>query len=173
MSKICEHCNNQYNPINFRGSEQKFCSVNCRNEASKKRKIEELKNQIRNEYQNEQPRPTNNIHTQQYGNVINRVPNVTEETSIEFIKEIEKLRYENKLNQIENEHNLKLLELANKIDSMNKKFEEFIDEDDISISTGEEDVSMKYISGILNTSFGVELAKNPAIEKLVTAFTTK
>jgi len=173
MSKICQHCNNQYNPINFRGSEQKFCSVNCRNEASKHRKIEELKNQLRNEFQNQQQQPTNNIHTQQYGNAFNRVPNVIEETSIEFIKEIEKLRYENKLNQIENEHNLKLLELANKIDSMNRKFEEFIDEDDNEISTGQEDVSMKYISGILNTSFGVELAKNPAIEKLVTAFTTK
>lgn len=173
MSKICQHCNNQYNPINFRGSEQKFCSVNCRNEASKKRKIEELKNELRNELQNEQPKPTNNIHTQQYGNVINRVPNVIENTSTEFIKEMEKLRYENQIIRIENEHNLKLLELANKIDSMNKKFEEFYEEDDNEISTGQEDVTMKYISGILNTSFGVELAKNPAIEKLVTAFTTK
>lgn len=173
MSKICQHCNNQYNPINFRGSEQKFCSVNCRNEASKKRKIEELKNELRNEFQNEQPRPTNNIHTQQYGNVINRVPNVTENTSTEFVKEMEKLRYENQIIRIENEHNLKLLELANKIESMNKKFDEFYEEDDNEISTGQEDITMKYISGILNTSFGVELAKNPAIEKLVTAFTTK
>ena len=172
MSKICQHCNNQYNPINFRGSEQKFCSVNCRNEASKKRKIEELKNQIRNEYQNEQPRPTNNIHTQQYGNVINRVPNVTENTSTEFVKEMEKLRYENKLIQLENNYNLQILELANKLESINKKFEESFEEDN-SVSTGEEDITMKYISGILNTSFGVELAKNPAIEKLVTAFTTK
>jgi hypothetical protein len=173
MNKICQHCNNQYEPINFRGSEQKFCSVNCRNEASKKRKIEEIKNELRNEFQNEQPKPTNNIHTQQYGNVINRVPNVTENTSTEFIKEMEKLRYENQIIRIENEHNLKLLELANKIDSMNKKFDEFYEEDNNEISTGQEDVTMKYISGILNTSFGVELAKNPAIEKLVTAFTTK
>lgn len=173
MSKICQHCNNQYNPINFRGSEQKFCSVNCRNEASKKRKIEELKNQIRNEYQNEQPRPTNNIHTQQYGNVINRVPYVTENTNTEFIKEMEKLRYENQIIRIENEYNIKLVELANKIDSMNNKLDEYYEEDDLITTPGEEDITMKYIAGILNTSFGVELAKNPAIEKIVTAFTTK
>ncbi len=173
MSKICQHCNNQYNPINFRGSEQKFCSVNCRNEASKKRKIEELKNELRNEYQNEQPRPTNNIHTQQYGNVINRVPNVTENTSTEFIKEMEKLRYENQIIRIENEYNIKLVELANKIDSMNNKLDEYYEEDNLITKPNEEDITMKYISGILNTSFGVELAKNPAIEKLVTAFTTK
>lgn len=173
MSKICQHCNNQYTPINFRGSEQKFCSVNCRNEASKKRKIEELKNELRNEYQNEQPRPTNNIHTQQYGNVINRVPNVTENTSTEFIKEMEKLRYENQIIRIENEYNIKLVELANKIDSMNNKLDEYYEEDNLITKPNEEDITMKYISGILNTSFGVELAKNPAIEKLVTAFTTK
>lgn len=173
MSKICQHCNNQYNPINFRGSEQKFCSVNCRNEASKKRKIEELKNELRNEYQNEQPRPINNIHTQQYGNVINRVPYVTENTSTEFIKEMEKLRYENQIIRIENEYNIKLLELANKIDSMNNKLDEYYEEDDLITIPGKEDIAMKFIAGIFNTSFGVELAKNPAIEKLVTAFTTK
>jgi hypothetical protein len=85
---------------------------------------------------------------------------------------MEKLRYENKLIQLENNYNIQILELANKLDSINKKFDESYEEDN-SVSTGEEDTTLKYISGILNTSFGVELAKNPAIEKLVTAFTTK
>ena len=69
MSKInirfvpvkCQYCNNFYSTPNFLTSEQNFCSINCRNEASKKQKMDKLKNQLRNEVQNKREQPTSSF----------------------------------------------------------------------------------------------------------------
>ena len=37
MDKKCKNCNQEFTPINYRGSEQVYCSVKCRNMASIKR----------------------------------------------------------------------------------------------------------------------------------------
>jgi hypothetical protein len=69
MSKInirfetlkCHYCNSFYSTPNFLTSEQKFCSIDCRNKASKKQKMDKLKNQLRNEVQNKREQPTSSF----------------------------------------------------------------------------------------------------------------
>lgn len=51
MNKNCKNCNVEFTPLNYRGSEQIYCSVKCRNNASIKRHKENLINSIKEQYE--------------------------------------------------------------------------------------------------------------------------
>ena len=139
MDKKCKNCNQEFTPINYRGSEQVYCSVKCRNMASIKRHKENLINSIKEQYEpkekieaisgttdnNFDKNSERNLYTQRDTNFISdRILGLMEhnyETKSNLIEL--KLRNEilqKQLQELENE-NLELLQELEEIDNSDNK----------------------------------------------------
>jgi hypothetical protein len=54
----CIECNNEFNSVNNRGVEQKYCSLKCRNKSAFKRREQRLKNTYFSPLDNNNNEPT-------------------------------------------------------------------------------------------------------------------
>lgn len=69
MNKVCEECKQEFTQKqNVRGSEQKYCSVKCRQTSAQNRMINKIKNEARQETKIEAVPPVAEITQAIYGN---------------------------------------------------------------------------------------------------------
>ena len=136
--KNCLNCQIEFEPINFRGSEQIYCTTRCRNIASQKRKETNLINKIKEEYEPKQisaiPTTTHNNYNQngegnyspkQYGNHIST--DILRLMENNFETKIAVNKHELKIEQLEKElmeHKAEILELENELTELENKVPE-------------------------------------------------
>lgn len=108
----CKNCNKPFLATFNKGSEQKYCSVKCRQENAQKRVYDRIKEQVIG----------NNEKTESPTQKIIQAPIHNDIMDLKL--EIEKMKYEQKLKEIENYYEYKLIDMANKMELLAKKIEE-------------------------------------------------
>jgi hypothetical protein len=103
----CKNCNKPFQPTFNKGSEQIYCSVKCRQENAQKR----MYNRIKEEVMGTVPQPI-------------QQPFLNSNELLDLKMEIERMKYEQKLREIENNYAMMMNQIQNKMDLIVSKFEE-------------------------------------------------
>jgi hypothetical protein len=109
----CKNCNKPFQPTFNKGSEQLYCSIKCRQENAQKRMYERIKNDIMGNI----PKPIEKP-------IVNQQPYYNSNELFELKLEIEKMKYEQRLKDIENEYSNKLHLINNNMQHILNKIEE-------------------------------------------------
>lgn len=113
----CKNCNKPFQPTFNKGSEQLYCSIKCRQENAQKRMYERIKNDIMGNSQGNIEKPILS-HEQTYK------PSYNHNELMDLKLEIEKMKYEQRLKDIENEYSNKLHLIKNQMEIIRNKMEE-------------------------------------------------
>jgi len=113
----CKNCNKPFQPTFNKGSEQLYCSIKCRQENAQKRMYERIKNDIMGNSQGNIEKPILS-HEQTYR------PSYNHNELMDLKIEIEKMKYEQRLKDIENEYSNKLHLIKNQMEIIRNKMEE-------------------------------------------------
>lgn len=113
----CKNCNKAFQPTFNKGSEQIYCSVKCRQENAQKRMYDKIKNQVIGQ-SNKIEEPIVNSNK----------PVINSNELIDLKIEIERMKFQQKLNEIENYYANQLNEIRNNMELIYKKYEEYDDE---------------------------------------------
>jgi hypothetical protein len=133
----CKNCNKPFQPTFNKGSEQLYCSIKCRQENAQKRIYERIKNDIMGNHQVNMEKPIIS-HEQTYR------PSYNHNELMDLKIELERMKYEQKIKDIENGYVIMMNQVNNQMQNILNKMEEreneYVDE-----SPGEFE---KIISGI-------------------------
>ena len=113
----CKNCNKPFQPTFNKGSEQLYCSIKCRQENAQKRMYERIKNDIMGNSQGNIEKPILS-HEQTYR------PSYNHNELMDLKIEIEKMKYEQRLKDMENEYSNKLHVINNQMQNILNKMEE-------------------------------------------------
>jgi hypothetical protein len=109
----CKNCNKPFQSTFNKGSEQLYCSIKCRQENAQKRMYERIKNDIMGNI----PKPIEKP-------IVNQQPYYNSNELFELKLEIEKMKYEQRLKDMENEYSNKLHLINNNMQHILNKIEE-------------------------------------------------
>jgi len=113
----CKNCNKPFQPTFNKGSEQVYCSIKCRQENAQKR----MYNRIKDEVIGTMPQPKQQP-------IINQQPYLNSNELIDLKMEIERMKYEQKLRDIENHYAMMLDKIQNRMDLIESRNNEYDDE---------------------------------------------
>jgi hypothetical protein len=130
----CKNCNKPFQATFNKGSEQVYCSVKCRQENAQKRMYDRIKEEVMGTVPQVKQQP-----------IINQQPHLNSNELLDLKMEIERMKYEQKLREIENNHAMMMNQIQSKMDLIVSKFEEY-DDEPIKEESNE---FLKTISGIL------------------------
>jgi len=130
----CKNCNKPFQPTFNKGSEQVYCSIKCRQENAQKR----MYNRIKDEVIGTMPQPKQQP-------IINQQPYLNSNELIDLKMEIERMKYEQKLRDIENHYAMMLNKIQNRMDLIESRNNEYDDEP----VKEESNEFLKTLSGIL------------------------
>jgi hypothetical protein len=130
----CKNCNKPFQATFNKGSEQVYCSVKCRQENAQKRMYDRIKEEVMGTVPQVKQQP-----------IINQQPYLNSNELLDLKMEIERMKYEQKLREIENNYAMMMNQIQGKMDLIVSKFEEYDDEP----VKEESNEFLKTISGIL------------------------
>lgn len=130
----CKNCNKPFQPTFNKGSEQVYCSIKCRQENAQKR----MYNRIKDEVIGTMPQPKQQP-------IINQQPYLNSNELLDLKMEIERMKYEQKLRDIENHYAMMLNKIQNRMDLIESRNNEYDDEP----VKEESNEFLKTLSGIL------------------------
>ena len=130
----CKNCNKPFQATFNKGSEQVYCSVKCRQENAQKRMYNRIKEEVMGTVPQVKQQP-----------IINQQPYLNSNELLDLKMEIERMKYEQKLREIENNYAMMINQIQGKMDLIVSKFEEY-DDEPIKEESNE---FLKTISGIL------------------------
>jgi hypothetical protein len=130
----CKNCNKPFQPTFNKGSEQVYCSVKCRQENAQKR----MYNKIKEEVMGTVPQPIQQPIT-------NQQPIFNSNELLDLKMEIERMKYEQKLREIENNYAMMMERIQSKMDLIVSKMEQEDYEEPIEEGSNE---FLKTLSGI-------------------------
>lgn len=130
----CKNCNKPFQPTFNKGSEQVYCSIKCRQENAQKR----MYNRIKDEVIGTMPQPKQQP-------IINQQPYLNSNELLDLKMEIERMKYEQKLRDIENHYAMMLDKIQNRMDLIESRNNEYDDEP----VKEESNEFLKTLSGIL------------------------
>jgi len=130
----CKNCNKPFQATFNKGSEQVYCSVKCRQENAQKRMYNRIKEEVMGTVPQVKQQP-----------IINQQPYLNSNELLDLKMEIERMKYEQKLREIENNYAMMMNQIQGKMDLIVSKFEEY-DDEPIKEESNE---FLKTISGIL------------------------
>jgi|APCry1669189000_1035189.scaffolds.fasta_scaffold25443_2 hypothetical protein len=130
----CKNCNKPFQATFNKGSEQVYCSVKCRQENAQKRMYDRIKEEVMGTVPQVKQQP-----------IINQQPYLNSNELLDLKMEIERMKYEQKLREIENNYAMMMNQIQGKMDLIVSKFEEY-DDEPIKEESNE---FLKTISGIL------------------------
>lgn len=113
----CKNCNKPFQPTFNKGSEQVYCSIKCRQENAQKR----MYNRIKDEVIGTMPQPKQQP-------IINQQPYLNSNELLDLKMEIERMKYEQKLRDIENHYAMMLNKIQNRMDLIESRNNEYDDE---------------------------------------------
>ena len=113
----CKNCNNPFQPTFNKGSEQLYCSIKCRQENAQKRMYERIKNDIMVNSQGNMEKPIVS-HEQTYR------PSYNQNELMDLKIELERMKYEQKIKDIENGYAIALNQINNQMEIIRNKMEE-------------------------------------------------
>lgn len=113
----CKNCNKPFQPTFNKGSEQVYCSIKCRQENAQKR----MYNRIKDEVIGTMPQPKQQP-------IINQQPYLNSNELLDLKMEIERMKYEQKLRDIENHYAMMLDKIQNRMDLIESRNNEYDDE---------------------------------------------
>jgi hypothetical protein len=111
----CKNCNKPFQPTFNKGSEQVYCSVKCRQENAQKR----MYNKIREEVIGNIEKPI-----EKHNAPVQYAPISNSNEILELRMEIEKMKYEQKLKEIENSYSILFSKMQSNMDLIRRKLEE-------------------------------------------------
>jgi hypothetical protein len=121
----CKNCNNPFQPTFNKGSEQLYCSIKCRQENAQKRMYERIKNDIMGSSQGNMEKPIVS-HEQTYR------PSYNHNELMDLKIELERMKYEQKIKDIENQYAIAMNQVNNQmqniLNKMEEKENEYVDE---------------------------------------------
>jgi hypothetical protein len=130
----CKNCNKPFQPTFNKGSEQVYCSIKCRQENAQKR----MYNRIKDEVIGTMPQPKQQP-------IINQQPYLNSNELLDLKMEIERMKYEQKLRDIENHYAMMLNKIQSRMDLIESRNNEYDDEP----VKEESNEFLKTLSGIL------------------------
>jgi parvulin-like peptidyl-prolyl isomerase len=130
----CKNCNKPFQPTFNKGSEQVYCSIKCRQENAQKR----MYNRIKDEVIGTMPQPKQQP-------IINQQPYLNSNELLDLKMEIERMKYEQKLRDIENHYAMMLNKIQSRMDLIESRNNEY-DDEPIKEESNE---FLKTLSGIL------------------------
>jgi hypothetical protein len=130
----CKNCNKPFQPTFNKGSEQVYCSIKCRQENAQKR----MYNRIKDEVIGTMPQPKQQP-------IINQQPYLNSNELLDLKMEIERMKYEQKLRDIENHYAMMLSKIQSRMDLIESRNNEYDDEP----VKEESNEFLKTLSGIL------------------------
>ncbi len=113
----CKNCNNPFQSTFNKGSEQLYCSIKCRQENAQKRMYERIKNDIMGNSQGNMEKPIVS-HEQTYR------PSYNQNELMDLKIELERMKYEQKIKDIENEYAIAMNQVNNQMQNILNKMEE-------------------------------------------------
>lgn len=113
----CKNCNNPFQPTFNKGSEQLYCSIKCRQENAQKRMYERIKNDIMVNSQGNMEKPIVS-HEQTYR------PSYNQNELMDLKIELERMKYEQKIKDIENGYAIAMNQVNNQMQNILNKMEE-------------------------------------------------
>ena len=117
----CKNCNKPFQPTFNKGSEQIYCSVKCRQENAQKRMYERIKEEVMGTV----PQPIQQP-------IINQQPFLNSNELLDLKMEIERMKYEQKIKDIENGYAIAMNQIKNQmeiiINKMEERENEYVDE---------------------------------------------
>ena len=113
----CKNCNKPFQPTFNKGSEQLYCSIKCRQENAQKRMYERIKNDIMGNSQGNIEKPILS-HEQTYR------PSYNHNELMDLKIELERMKYEQKIKDIENGYAIALNQINNQMEIIRNKMEE-------------------------------------------------
>jgi hypothetical protein len=113
----CKNCNKPFQPTFNKGSEQLYCSIKCRQENAQKRMYERIKNDIMENSQGNMEKPTVS-HEQTYR------PSYNHNELMDLKIELERMKYEQKIKDIENGYVIMMNQVNNQMQNILNKMEE-------------------------------------------------
>lgn len=121
----CKNCNKPFQPTFNKGSEQLYCSIKCRQENAQKRMYERIKNDIMGNSQGNMEKPIIS-HEQTYR------PSYNHNELMDLKIELERMKYEQKIKDIENGYAIAMNQVNNQmqniLNKMEEKENEYVDE---------------------------------------------
>jgi hypothetical protein len=109
----CKNCNKPFQATFNKGSEQVYCSIKCRQENAQKRMYDRIKEEVIGTMPQPKQQP-----------IINQQPYLNSNELLDLKMEIERMKYEQKLREIENNYAMMMNQIQNKMDLIVSKFEE-------------------------------------------------
>jgi len=113
----CKNCNKPFQPTFNKGSEQLYCSIKCRQENAQKRMYERIKNDIMGNSQGNIEKPILS-HEQTYR------PSYNHNELMDLKIELERMKYEQKIKDIENQYAIAMNQVNNQMQNILNKMEE-------------------------------------------------
>lgn len=113
----CKNCNKPFQPTFNKGSEQLYCSIKCRQENAQKRMYERIKNDIMGSSQGNMEKPIVS-HEQTYR------PSYNHNELMDLKIELERMKYEQKIKDIENQYAIAMNQVNNQMQNILNKMEE-------------------------------------------------
>lgn len=113
----CKNCNNPFQSTFNKGSEQLYCSIKCRQENAQKRMYERIKNDIMGNSQGNMEKPIIS-HEQTYR------PSYNQNELMDLKIELERMKYEQKIKDIENSYAIAMNQVNNQMQNILNKMEE-------------------------------------------------
>jgi hypothetical protein len=109
----CKNCNKPFQPTFNKGSEQIYCSVKCRQENAQKRIYNKIKEEVMGTVPQTIQQPINNQQSIFNSNEL-----------LDLKMEIERMKYEQKLREIENNYAMSMQKVNNDMNLILQKLEE-------------------------------------------------
>jgi len=113
----CKNCNKPFQSTFNKGSEQLYCSIKCRQENAQKRMYERIKNDIMGNSQGNIEKPILS-HEQTYR------PSYNHNELMDLKIELERMKYEQKIKDIENQYAIAMNQVNNQMQNILNKMEE-------------------------------------------------
>jgi hypothetical protein len=113
----CKNCNKPFQSTFNKGSEQLYCSIKCRQENAQKRMYERIKNDIMVNSQGNMEKPIVS-HEQTYR------PSYNQNELMDLKIELERMKYEQKIKDIENGYAIAMNQVNNQMQNILNKMEE-------------------------------------------------
>ena len=113
----CKNCNKPFQSTFNKGSEQLYCSIKCRHENAQKRMYERIKNDIMVNSQGNMEKPIVS-HEQTYR------PSYNQNELMDLKIELERMKYEQKIKDIENGYAIAMNQVNNQMQNILNKMEE-------------------------------------------------
>jgi len=130
----CKNCNKPFQPTFNKGSEQVYCSIKCRQENAQKRMYDRIKDEVIGTMPQPKQQP-----------IINQQPYLNSNELLDLKMEIERMKYEQKLRDIENHYAMMLNKIQSRMDLIESRNNEYDDEP----VKEESNEFLKTLSGIL------------------------